>query len=68
MKDKRQKIIGIVGSGICDEKIAALAEETGRLIAEAGYTLLSGGLGGVMEAASKGAKGAGGLTISSIRS
>ncbi|MBU2591586.1 MAG: TIGR00725 family protein [Nitrospinae bacterium] len=63
MKDKRQKIIGIVGSGICDEKIAALAEETGRLIAEAGYTLLSGGLGGVMEAASKGAKGAGGLTI-----
>lgn len=63
MKDKRDKIVAVVGSGSCDEEITDLAEETGRLIAEAGYTLLSGGLGGVMEAASKGAKGAGGLTI-----
>ena len=39
------------------------AEEVGRLVAQAGAVLVTGGRKGVMEAASKGAQEAGGLTI-----
>src|SRR6185312_8650490 len=39
------------------------AEEVGRLLAEQGATVVTGGLGEVMAAASRGAKGAGGTTI-----
>lgn len=39
------------------------AEEAGQLLARAGATVITGGLGGVMEAASRGAAGAGGMTI-----
>ena len=55
--------IGVVGEGVCSRRVAALAERVGRAIAEAGAVLLSGGLGGVMEAASRGAAQAGGLTV-----
>lgn len=41
----------------------AAAEEVGRLIAEAGAIAVTGGLSGVMEAVSRGAKSAGGLVI-----
>lgn len=40
-----------------------LAEEVGRLVAEAGCILVNGGMGGTMEQAAKGAKSAGGTTI-----
>jgi uncharacterized protein (TIGR00725 family) len=40
-----------------------MAGEVGRRIAQAGYALICGGLGGVMEAACRGAAEAGGLTI-----
>ena len=39
------------------------ARETGRLLALAGYTVLTGGYGGVMEGASQGAVEVGGRTI-----
>jgi len=39
------------------------AEEVGRLLAERGAVVVSGGLSGVMEAVSRGAKSAGGLVI-----
>ncbi|MBD3866591.1 MAG: LOG family protein [Acidobacteria bacterium] len=39
------------------------ARETGRLLAGAGYTVLTGGYGGVMEGASRGADEAGGRTV-----
>jgi hypothetical protein len=39
------------------------AERLGRLLAEAGYVVMTGGYAGVMEAASKGARQAGGRTI-----
>jgi uncharacterized protein (TIGR00725 family) len=39
------------------------AEEVGELLARGGATLVTGGLGGVMRAASRGAAGAGGATI-----
>jgi uncharacterized protein (TIGR00725 family) len=39
------------------------AEEIGQLLARAGATVITGGLGGVMRAASRGAASAGGVTI-----
>lgn len=44
-------------------RILAWAEEVGERLARAGAVVLTGGLGGVMEAASRGAANAGGLTI-----
>jgi hypothetical protein len=55
--------IGVIGAGECSAKVKKLAEEVGREIARRGAILVCGGLGGVMEAAAKGAKEAGGLTI-----
>lgn len=60
----RTPIIGVIGeSEFSDRSHEALAEETGRLIASAGYVLVCGGLTGVMEAACRGAREAGGQTI-----
>ncbi len=56
-------LISVIGAGCCDKEIYGLAEETGRLIARNGGTVITGGLGGVMEAASRGAKEAGGITV-----
>jgi len=57
-------VIGVIGeSTISDPAHEALAEEVGRRIAEAGCVLVCGGLSGVMEAAARGARGAGGVTI-----
>src|SRR5881296_3583235 len=55
--------IAVIGAGECDAKTAALAEDVGRRLARSGATVVCGGLGGVMEAACRGAKSAGGLTI-----
>jgi hypothetical protein len=60
-KDLKQ--IGVIGAGDCSPKMVSLAEDVGRRIALKGAALITGGLGGVMEAASRGAKSAGGLTI-----
>ena len=56
-------IIGVIGDSDPDPETAALAEEAGAGIARAGAVLVCGGLGGVMQAAARGAKGAGGLTV-----
>jgi uncharacterized protein (TIGR00725 family) len=56
--------IAVAGPGRnVEHKLLELAEQVGRLIAETGATLLSGGLGGVMAAASKGASERGGQAI-----
>ncbi|MEW6188738.1 MAG: TIGR00725 family protein [Actinomycetota bacterium] len=55
--------ISVIGAGQCDDKIYGIAYEVGKLIAQRGAILVCGGLGGVMEAACKGAKSAGGLTV-----
>lgn len=52
--------VSVVGSGSEHE---SAAEEVGRLLAEGGCTVVTGGLGEVMAAAHRGAKGAGGTTI-----
>ena len=59
-----QKVtVSIVGSHDFDGDVEDLAFNIGKIVAEVGCVLVCGGLGGVMEIASKGAKEAGGLTI-----
>ena len=62
MKDER--IVTVFGSSRPGEGDADYAEarELGRRLAERGFAMCSGGYGGVMEAASRGAKEAGGKT------
>ena len=56
--------VAVVGAGVdATEAQCALAEEVGALLAEAGATIVTGGLGGVMEAACRGARSRGGFTV-----
>ncbi|MBN1695095.1 TIGR00725 family protein [candidate division WOR-3 bacterium] len=57
------KIVGVIGGSKTSKDIYELAFRMGKLIGKRRYVLLTGGLGGVMEAASKGAKEEGGLVI-----
>jgi hypothetical protein len=52
--------VSVIGSG---ERWVAAAEEIGRLLAERGCTVITGGLDEVMAAAHRGAKAAGGTTV-----
>ncbi|MEO0180045.1 MAG: TIGR00725 family protein [candidate division WOR-3 bacterium] len=56
-------IIAVVGPSKPDEKTKKRAYIAGRAIAEAGFILATGGLGGAMAHASRGAKKAGGTVI-----
>lgn len=64
----RRMQIAVIGYNAdrCSETARTLAYETGKEIALAGAVLVCGGLGGVMEAACKGAKEAGGTTVGII--
>ena len=57
------RIISVVGGADSNQKILELAERIGEEIAKRGVALLCGGLGGIMEAACRGAKKQDGLTI-----
>ncbi len=60
----RRKIVGVMGGAAASAEVARMAEELGRRIAQAGLVLLTGGRpAGVMDAASRGAKAAGGLVV-----
>lgn len=64
MKDIRKRTrIAVIGGSRPGRQAAEAALEVGRLIARAGAILVCGGLGGVMEAACRGAREEGGLTI-----
>ena len=61
---RKQKItISVIGGTTVGSKVEDLAEAVGIMIAELDCVLVCGGLGGAMEAAAKGAKKAGGLTV-----
>lgn len=62
---RRARQISVIGSGACekDSESWKLAEEVGRRLAEAGVTVVCGGLTGVMEAVARGAARAGGEAI-----
>jgi uncharacterized protein (TIGR00725 family) len=55
--------LGVLGSSSCSLRIRELAAEVGRQIGKAGALLVCGGRGGVMEAAARGAKEVGGITV-----
>jgi uncharacterized protein (TIGR00725 family) len=56
--------VAVVGTGAdATEAQCALAEEVGALLAEAGATVVTGGRGGVMEAACRGARSRHGTTV-----
>jgi uncharacterized protein (TIGR00725 family) len=56
-------IIAVIGDSSCSRQEARLAESVGKLLAQRGATVVCGGLGGVMEAACRGAKSKGGMTV-----
>ncbi len=60
-----EKTVAIFGTGRANPGDSAytLAYETGRILAQAGFTIVNGGYGGTMEAAAKGAAEAGGKII-----
>jgi uncharacterized protein (TIGR00725 family) len=62
--DHARRYVAVVGPG--DSATATdteLARDLGRLLAQAGAIVLTGGLGGVMAAATEGANAAGGTTV-----
>ncbi len=56
-------IIAVIGDSSCSAEEAKLAETVGEQLAQHGATIVCGGLGGVMEAACRGAWAKGGLTV-----
>ena len=59
----KKRFVAVIGGGQCSAKEAELAEEVGRELAKRDAILMCGGLGGVMEAACKGATAENGVTI-----
>ncbi|MGB2630911.1 MAG: TIGR00725 family protein [Candidatus Omnitrophota bacterium] len=59
-------LVSIIGGYKCEQEFAKLAEDVGEIIAREGLGLVCGGRSGIMEAACKGAKKAGGLTVGII--
>ncbi len=65
MEERYRTLVGVMGSGATEQPPAVeqLAFEVGRMIAARGLVLLTGGRGGVMYHASRGAREAGGLVV-----
>jgi len=59
----KRVLVGVIGGSWCSSEEEEWAVAVGRLLAERGAVLLCGGLGGVMEAAARGAQQGGGLTV-----
>jgi uncharacterized protein (TIGR00725 family) len=60
------QLLAVLGPGDATEAEAVMAERVGALAARAGWVVLTGGGPGVMEAACRGAVGAGGITVGII--
>jgi uncharacterized protein (TIGR00725 family) len=60
---RRAVHIAVAGGGACSARTARLATDVGREVAAAGAILVCGGLGGVMQAAARGAATAGGTVV-----
>jgi len=65
MSETDEKIVTIFGGSKCDRSCTEYeqAHRVGELLAEAGYTICTGGYLGVMEAASRGAREKGGRVL-----
>jgi uncharacterized protein (TIGR00730 family) len=66
--ERPSRAVTVFGSGRCRAGSAGYREayETGRLLAQAGFTVVNGGYGGTMEAGACGARDAGGRTVGVI--
>ena len=66
-REPRPPYVAVIGDGEPRgpdaHRLLEWAEEIGHALARAGATVVTGGLGGVMRSASRGARGAGGMTI-----
>ena len=60
---ENKKLIAVIGGSQCSEEEAQTAEEVGRELARREVVLVCGGLGGIMEAACRGASAEGGITV-----
>ncbi len=60
---QKRKFISVIGGSQSSAREIRLAEEVGRELARKGVVLVCGGLGGIMEAACRGASSEGGITI-----
>jgi uncharacterized protein (TIGR00725 family) len=60
---RKARRVAVIGGHQPDEEALKIAYEIGQRLAQAGAILVCGGLSGVMEAAARGAREAGGLTI-----
>jgi uncharacterized protein (TIGR00725 family) len=58
-----RRYAAVIGPSRCPDETARLCREVGRGLAEAGFTLVTGGTGGAMEAASHGAHEANGMVV-----
>jgi len=59
----QKKIVSVIGGRKCKKEVELLAHDLGKKLAKVADLLVSGGLGGTMEAVSKGFKAGGGITI-----
>ncbi|MBM3250550.1 MAG: TIGR00725 family protein [Candidatus Omnitrophica bacterium] len=59
----RKKIVAVIGGRRCTKEVEQLAHNLGKNLAKVAEILVSGGLGGTMEAVFQGFKAVGGLTI-----
>lgn len=58
-----KRLIAIIGGRNSSSELLEMATQVGRLIAQNGFGLVCGGMGGIMEAAAKGCKEENGLTV-----
>lgn len=58
-----RKIVSVIGQSDSTEEQYSHAYELGRLLAQAGYPIVCGGMGGVMEAVARGAAESDGMCI-----
>ncbi len=63
LKQAQRATISVICGHDVDNEVEQIAHETGKIVAKVGAVLVCGGLNGSMEAVSRGAKEAGGLTI-----
>ena len=64
----QKKVVAVIGGHSCKAEVEQLAKKLGKNLAKVVDILVSGGLGGVMEAICSGFKAGGGLTIGIIPS
>lgn len=63
VRGMKRTLVGVIGGSRVDESTLRTARGLGGLLARKGCTVVCGGLGGVMEAASRGAAEAGGDVV-----